>query len=285
MGIALNSLNVPREDLVVSTKIFWGNPSPSRNNQGLNRKHVKEGVKASLARMNLTYFDVVFCHRFDPETPLEEIARAYTELIQQGLIHYWGTSEWSAANIFELREICEAKNLIKPIVEQPQYNMFVRDSFEKDYGRLFDIHKMGSTVWSPLCGGILTGKYNEGGIPEGARWNTFNENPYLKGVWNKFFEGTKKDALVKILKGLATIAAEIGATQPQLAMAWVIANKDVSTAITGCSKIEQLEEVVKAVQIYHKITPEVSKKIEDLLGNRPDFGTDFKTWQPVTPRR
>ncbi|KAL4498559.1 hypothetical protein ABPG72_019677 [Tetrahymena utriculariae] len=285
MGIALKELNVPREDYVVSTKIFWGKPTGSQNNLGLNRKHIKQGIKASLERLQLSYVDVVFCHRFDHETPLEEVARAFTELIQEGLVHYWGTSEWSAANIFEAREICEAKNLIKPVVEQPQYNMFVRESFEKDYGRLFDIHKLGSTVWSPLCGGILTGKYNQGGIPSGTRWDTFNEYPYLKRVWDSYFAEDKKEKLVKILTGLAEIAKELNITQAQLAMSWVLANKDVSTAITGCSSPEQLEDVVKSVQVYKTLTPEIFARIEALFNNRPDHGLNFKTWAPINPRR
>ncbi|KAL4429705.1 hypothetical protein ABPG74_001391 [Tetrahymena malaccensis] len=285
-GVALKALNVPREDLVISTKIFWGTSDPKKINAlGLNRKHIKEGVKNSLKRLQLDYVDVVFCHRYDHETPVEEVARAFTELIQEGYIHYWGTSEWTAAQIYEVREVCAEKNLIKPSAEQPQYNMFVRDRFEADYANLFDKTRMGTTVWSPLAGGILTGKYNVGGIPSGARWDTFSENAFLKGIWNNYFAPDKKDKLIKILTSLEALAKELGMSQAQLAMSWVIANKDVSTAITGCSRPEQLEETVKCVELYKKITPEVIKRIDEIIGNTPDQGVNFKTFTPFPPRR
>ncbi|EGR29542.1 hypothetical protein IMG5_153590 [Ichthyophthirius multifiliis] len=284
-GKAFKDLNLPREDIVVSSKIFWGD-FKSVNQLGLNRKHIKQGVKNSLKKLQLDYIDIIFCHRFDDETPVEEIARAFTELIQEGLIHYWGTSEWSAANIFEIRAICAEKNLIQPSAEQPQYNMFVREKFEADYARLFDIYKYGSTVWSPLCGGILSGKYNDAGIPEGARWDMFSENAFLQNVWETHFSPQNKEKLIKTLQGLNQLAKELGITQAQLVISWVIANKNVSTAITGSTKPEQLKETVQAVQIYKKLTPEILQKIENLLNNAPKSNVNFKVWPfQEKPRR
>ncbi|EDK31511.1 aldo/keto reductase family oxidoreductase (macronuclear) [Tetrahymena thermophila SB210] len=289
LGVALKSLKVPREDIVVSTKIFLGSKIGDINCQkinsiGLSRKHIKEGVKNSLKRLQLDYADIVFCHRFDHETPFEEIARAFTELIQAGVIHYWGTSEWSAANIFEMREICAEKNLIKPCVEQPQYNMIARDRIESEYARLFDKYRMGSTVWSPLAQGILAGKYNQGGVPESVRFEAQNSFIF-KRYWNNFFSPEKKDHLLNALGQLADYAKELDMTQAQLAMCWVLTNKDVSTAITGCSRAEQLEETVKCVQMYKKLTPEVLLKLEKILGNTPDQGINYKTFTPLPTRR
>lgn len=190
---------------MISTKIYWGatlGTNTKINSIGLNRKHIKEGINNSLKRLQLDYVDVAFCHRFDEDTPLEEVARTFTELIKEGKIHYWGTSEWTAANIFELREICAEHNLIKPIVEQPQYNILTRDNVEAGYRRLFDKYKLGTTVWSPLAGGILTGKYNKGEVPEGTRWDTFSENALIANVWNLYFSPEKKDKLIAILAGL-----------------------------------------------------------------------------------
>ncbi|KAL4469876.1 hypothetical protein ABPG72_011097 [Tetrahymena utriculariae] len=287
-GIALKALNAPREELVISTKIFWGTQKGDKfrvNQLGLNRKHIKEGVKKSLQRLQLDYVDIVFCHRFDHETPLEEIARAFTELIQEGYIHYWGTSQWSAANIYEMREVCADKNLIKPSAEQPEYNMLIRYKFEAGYARLFDKTRMGSTVFSPLHCGLLTGKYNSGGVPEGSRWETFSDDQYLQKLWKSYFDPDNREKLTKILQSLEKLAKELGMSQSQLAMSWVIANKDVSSAITSSSKQEQLEEIVKSVQYYKKITPEINKRIDEILGNAPDQGLDFKYYTPLPQRR
>ncbi|EAR84396.1 aldo/keto reductase family oxidoreductase (macronuclear) [Tetrahymena thermophila SB210] len=288
LGVAIKALDVPREDLVVSTKIFLGAEFGHKvkvNQIGLSRKHIKEGVKNSLKRLQLDYADVVFCHRFDHETPLEEVARTFTELIQEGYIHYWGTSEWSAAQIYEVREVCAEKNLIKPSVEQPQYNMLVRDRFEADFVRLFDKHKMGAAIWSPLAYGFLTGKYNDGNIPQGSRKASSNFQDFVDIAWDQFFGEGKREKTLQALRNLEALAKELGMSQTQLAMSWVIANKDVSTAITGCSRVEQLDESVKSVQLYKKITPEVEKRINEILGNTPDQGINFKTFTPFPPRR
>ncbi|KAL4487563.1 hypothetical protein ABPG72_017352 [Tetrahymena utriculariae] len=269
LGVAIKALDVPREDLVISTKIFLGAEFGHKvkvNQIGLSIKHIKEGVNNSQKRLQLDYADVDFCHRFDHETPLEEVDRTFTELIQEGYIHYWGTSEWSAAQIYEVREVCAKKNFIKPSVEQPQYNMLVRDRFETDFARLFDKQKMGATIWSPLAYGFLTGKYNDGNIPQGSRKASSNFQDFVDIAWDQFFgEGKREKTLQQ--------------------MSWVIANKDVSTALTGCSRVEQQDESVKSVQLYKKITPEVEKSIYEILGNTPDQGINFKTFTPFPPRK
>ncbi|KAL4491268.1 hypothetical protein ABPG72_021654 [Tetrahymena utriculariae] len=286
LGNALKALNTSREDYIVSTKLFFGdNRKPiGVNNTGLSRKHIRDGLKRSLQRLQLDYADVVFAHRFDHETTLEEVATTFTELIKQGYINYWGTSEWSAANIFELREVCAEKGLIKPVVEQPQYNMFVREKFESEYARLFDVHKMGSTIWSPLCGGLLTGKYNDGVVPQGARFDVFN-NRLQRARWESFFSEQQKLQRIQTLKGLEELAKELGMTQAQLAMAWTIANKDVSTAITGCSRPSQLDEIVESVKHVNKITREINERIDKILGNVPDQAINEKNEKQFIRRR
>ncbi len=199
---------------------------------------------------------MVFCHRPDPETPMEEIARAWDWVIRKGWASYWGTSEWSAYDIAEAHYVCEKYNLVKPVVEQPQYNILVRDKMEVDYRRLFEEKKLGTTVWSPLASGLLTGKYNDG-IPKGSRFET---NPDLAGFLSLYF-GDNKDKTVEKLKKFGDLAKDLGVPMVQLAMAWVINNPDVSTAITGASNTKQLEETLQAITIRKKITPEIEKKI------------------------
>ncbi|EAR99998.1 aldo/keto reductase family oxidoreductase (macronuclear) [Tetrahymena thermophila SB210] len=284
-GEAFKELGIPREELVVSSKIFWAvTPFTSQiqkvNQIGLSRKHIIEGVKASLKRLQLDYLDIVYCHRFDEDTPLEETIKAFNDLIQQGLIHYWGTSEWSCGQIFEAREICAKLNLIPPVCEQPQYNMMVRERFEVEYGRLFDKYRMGSTVWGPLCAGILTGKYNDGKFPLGSRLNEYKDSILLKRIFDTYFAEDKKENLLKLLNALSEQANKIGCTQTQLAMAWVLANRDVSTAITSASKPEQLDEIVKSLEVVKKITPEINKELDQILGNKPQVGIDYKTYMP-----
>ncbi|EAS06446.1 aldo/keto reductase family oxidoreductase (macronuclear) [Tetrahymena thermophila SB210] len=282
-GEAFKALGAPRQELVISSKIFWGAPltlpDVKKINQiGLSRKHIFEGVKNSLKRLQLDYLDIVFCHRFDEDTPLEETAKAFNDLIGQGLIHYWGTSEWSASEIFEVREVCARLNLTPPVTEQPQYNMLVRDRFEVEYGRLFDNFRLGSTVWSPLCSGILTGKYNDGTLPAGSRLKEFMDNFIMKAIYNQFFAEDKREKLLKLLNDLANVAKKLGCTQSQLAMAWILANQDVSSAITGATRPEQLDDTVKSLQFIKKITPEVNKEIDQILGNKPMPGQDVKAF-------
>ncbi|EAR99999.1 aldo/keto reductase family oxidoreductase (macronuclear) [Tetrahymena thermophila SB210] len=282
-GEAFKALGAPRQELVISSKIFWAVPPTSAdikkvNQIGLSRKHIFEGVKASLKRLQLDYLDIVFCHRFDEDTPLEETAKAFNDLIEQGHIHYWGTSEWSASEIFEVREVCARLNLTPPVSEQPQYSMIIREKFEVEYGRLFDKYRLGTTVWSPLCSGILTGKYNDGTIPTGSRLQEFKDNIYMKRIYNQYFAEDKKEKLLKLLNALGNIAMRLKCTQSQLAMAWVLANTDVSSAITSATRPEQLDDIVKSVQVVKLITPEVNKEIDEILGNKPMPGMDVKTF-------
>lgn len=194
MGVALRALNVPRHHFVLSTKLFWGSKTiPTM--RGLSRKHVIEGMKNSLKRLDYDYVDVVFCHRFEGETPMEEICRAFDWVIRKGWAFYWGTSEWTHDQIAEANLVCDKYNLIKPIAEQCQYNLFTRDNMEVKYRRLFQDKKLGTTVWSPLASGVLTGKYNNG-IPEGSR---FDKNQDLIGILNRYFAEDKKEATVATL--------------------------------------------------------------------------------------
>lgn len=271
IGEALRQLNVPRHKYVVSTKLFWEKFGGPPNSTGLSRKHVIEGMRNSLQRLGLDYVDVVFCHRPDYSTPLEETCRAFDWIIRRGLAFYWGTSEWNAEDIAEAHAVCERYGLIKPIAEQSEYNLFRREKIEFQFRHLFEAKKLGSTVWSPLAMGFLTGKYNDG-IPEGSR---FDKNPDLKKFLDNYMGAKNKENTIKALRGFGDIAKELGCTQAQLAMAWVINNPDVSTAITGVTRIEQLEDTVKAVAVRRKITPEIERRIEDLFQTAPKGKLDM----------
>lgn len=232
MGKAFKELGLKREELVVSTKIF--KIGPGVNDAFLSRKHIMEAINAQLKRLQLDYVDVLFCHRPDYETPLEETCRAMHSVIEQGKAFYWGTSEWAADRISKAIEICERLGLHKPIVEQCQYSMLARQRFENEYRFLFQEYKYGTTIWSPLAGGILSGKYNSGDIPEGSR---FDNHKNLDTIWQKHMGEGAKEKTLKILNALGDIAKDLGYTQAQLALAWAIANKDVSTCILGFTRL------------------------------------------------
>lgn len=241
LGKCIKRLGCPREDLVISTKLYYTNldfTNPKPNRVGLSRKHIIEGIKASLKRLQLDYVDLLFCHRPDIETPLEETCRAMNWVIEQGLAFYWGTSEWAAERITEAYGICDRLGLIKPVVEQTQYNMFVRERFEVEYANLFEKLKMGSTIWSPLARGILTGKYIEE-IPKDSR---AGKDARAKAWCYDPYMGTeeKKEKTVKILKGLMEIAGGVGCSLPVLALAWTLKNNDVSTCMIGANKVINL---------------------------------------------
>jgi voltage-dependent potassium channel beta subunit len=261
MGNILKRMNWKRSDYVVSTKIFWGGDEP--NKTGLSRKHILEGMADSLGRLQLEYVDLVFCHRPDVFTPVEETVRAMSHLVTTGKAHYWGTSEWGADRIIEAYHIARREHLVPPTMEQPEYNMFHRERVEKEYARLYKEIGLGTTIWSPLASGMLTGKYNKG-IPAGTRLT-------LKGYeWLKSsFESVEAKRRIEKVKALEPVAQSLGCTLAQLALAWCLKNSNVSTVITGASRPEQVVENMKALDVSKKLTAQVMEQIENVLQNRP----------------
>lgn len=263
MGAALKKLGWRRGSYLVSTKFFWGLHDGPNERNTLNRKRLLEGMEGSLERFDLDYVDLVFCHRPDPTTPLEETVWAMHNLVEWGMALYWGTSEWSAAEIVAAIEIAERHHLHKPVMEQPHYNMLVREKFEKEYTRLFKDYGYGSTTWSPLASGLLTGKYNNG-IPEGSR-GALKGYEWLRG------DLTDEKAIGRV-KALGQIAKDLGVSLAQMAIAWCLKNPNVSTVITGASRVEQVHENLKAMDVVEKLTPDVMARIEAVLGNNPNKG-------------
>ncbi len=258
MGNVIKELDWRREDLVISTKIFWGGKGP--NDTGLSHKHIIEGVNNALQRLQLDYVDLVFCHRPDPNTPIEETVRAMDIVIRQGKAFYWGTSEWSAADIIRADAVARQYGLTPPTMEQPQYNMFTRDTFEREYTPIFRELGYGTTIWSPLASGLLTGKYNDG-IPADSRAS-------LEGYeWLR--DSVITPERVETVKKLKPVADELGCTLAQLCLAWCLTNPNVSTVITGASRPQQVTENMKALDIAPKLTPEVLKHIDSILDNTP----------------
>jgi voltage-dependent potassium channel beta subunit len=268
MGKAIKRAGWKRSDLVLSTKIFWGGKGV--NDQGLSRKHIIEGLDASLARLQLDYVDLVFCHRPDFHTPIEETVRAMTHVINQGQAFYWGTSEWSAQELMEAYTIARQEHLIPPLMEQPQYNMFERERFEKEYARLYNLMGLGTTIWSPLASGLLTGKYNDG-MPAGTRAS-------LPGYeWlRREFEKPETQVKIEKVRQLTPIATELGCTMAQVALAWCLKNPNVSTVITGASRASQVTENMQALDVLPKLTDEVMARIEAVLQNKPESAEDFR---------
>ncbi len=264
MGKVIRRSGWRRSDLVVSTKLYWGGPGP--NHQGLSRKHIFDGLHASLRRLQLDYVDLLFCHRPDPETPIEETVRAMNWAIDQGLVLYWGTSEWSAQQIMEAYAVARREHLVPPQMEQPQYNMFHRERVEKEYERLYTEIGLGTTIWSPLASGLLTGKYNEG-IPDGSRLA-------LPGYeWlRRMFESEEGQQRLEKVRLLPRIADHLGCSMAQLAIAWCLKNPRVSTVITGASRPEQVVENMKALDVAAAMDDDVMASIEEILGNRPGSG-------------
>jgi len=268
MGNVLKKVGWKRSGLVISTKLFWGGRTP--NQTGLSRKHIIEGTQASLARLQLDYVDLLFCHRPDIYTPIEETVRAMNFVIDQGWAFYWGTSEWSAALIMEAHAIAHQLNLMPPLMEQPQYNMFNRQRFEGEYAPLFRELGLGTTIWSPLASGLLTGKYNNG-IPEGTRATL----PGYEWLVDEFTGDEAKRNMEKI-KQLSPIAEEIGCSLAQFALAWCLKNPNVSTVITGASRLSQVVENMKAVEFAEQLTPTVMERIEAILANKPEVEPDHR---------
>ena len=268
MGEAIKKTGWKQKDLVLSTKIFWGGDGP--NERGLSRKHIIEGLDASLLRMDLEYVDLVFAHRPDIHTPIEETVRAFNHVINQGKAFYWGTSEWSAQQIMEAYSIARQEHLIPPLMEQPQYNMFHRERVEVEYQRLYSEIGLGTTIWSPLASGLLTGKYNQG-IPADSRANLAGYE-WLK---NRFTDQKTQEQIQKVIQ-LAELAGELGCTTAQLALAWCAQNPNVSTVITGASRASQVEENLESLKVLEQLTPDVLEQIETILDNKPEFPPDMR---------
>jgi len=279
LGKALQELNIPREKIVISTKIFRSGPDP--NDCFLSRKHIIEGIYESLERLHLDYVDIVYAHRYDLNTPLEETCRAMNWLIKKGLCYYWGTSEWTASQVMEAIKICNNLKLEKPVVEQCHYNMFTRINVENKYGDLIKNYKLGLAVFSPLESGILTGKYiNE--IPKDSRAHLTYDN--ANSAMDRYIK-EKKSWDEKMLKIKDVAEKKIKCTLAQLCIAWVIANKDVSTCILGAAKTSQLEENLKALEIYKEIDNETCIEIEKILDNVPAGERDFIKNEMLPSRR
>jgi voltage-dependent potassium channel beta subunit len=263
MGQVLKDVNWSRDSYLVSSKAFFGikGLKDSRPTQmGNTRKHLTEACHQALERLQVEYLDLYYCHRPDKNTPMEETVWAMHNLIQQGKILYWGTSEWSAQEIMEAHMVAKQYNLIGPSMEQPQYNMIVRDKVEVEFSQIYKTVGLGTTIWSPLASGILTGKYNNG-VPEGTRLNL--------GELGWLAKKTLQEEYFTKVRNLSVLAQDLGISMPQLAIAWVLKNEDVSTAILGASKTSQLEENLKAGDAKSLLTLEVMQKIEDILNNTP----------------
>jgi voltage-dependent potassium channel beta subunit len=269
MGNIIKKAGWKRTDLVLSTKIFWGGEGP--NDQGLSFKHVKEGTEAALKRLQTDYVDLIFCHRPDKHTPIEETVWAMNQMINEGKALYWGTSEWSARQIRQAYDVARREHLRPPLMDQPQYNMFKRDKVEKEFAPLYDEIGLGTTIWSPLASGLLTGKYNDG-VPEGSRLS-LEKYDWLR---EKLLETESGRQKLHKVEQLADIADEAGIPMPQFALAWCLKNKNVSTVITGASKAEQVEQNMKAIKVVDKMTPDIMERIEEVLDNKPEPEPDFR---------
>jgi len=265
MGESLKKLGWRRGSYLVSTKIYWGLHDNVNEKNTLNRKRLIEGANDALKRFQLDYVDLIYCHRPDPTTPIEETVWAMHNIIEWGKALYWGTSEWAASEIIEAIQIAERHHLHKPVVEQPQYNLFERGRLEGDYVRFYKEYGYGTTTWSPLASGMLSGKYNKG-IPKDSRGA-------LKGYEWLANRLTDQDKLAKVA-ALEPIAKELGATMSQLAIAWCLKNPFVSTVITGASRVEQMHENMKAGEIAEKITPEIMERIDVVFGKKKDEDDD-----------
>lgn len=264
MGRILKKKNWDRSSYVLSSKAFfgWKGVDKKPNQHGLSRKHLIEACEEALQRLQVEYLDLYYCHRPDPNVPIEEVVRTMNTLIQQGKILYWGTSEWSAAEIVEAHMIARQLHLEGPAVEQPEYNLFNRKKMESDYLPIFNNIGMGTTIWSPLASGLLTGKYNQG-IPEGSRLS-------LEGYEWLRDSAMVADKLTRVAK-LGTFAEELNISLPTLCVAWCISNPNVSTAILGATKESQLVENLKAIEVLPLLTPEVLAKIDNIMGTKPSF--------------
>ena len=267
MGAALKELGLQRDTYTVSSKVFFGGQLVTQ--RGLNAKHIRDGCDAALKRLKLDYLDLFFCHRPDFHTPVEETVRAMDVLVKQGKILFWGTSEWPADRIREAYLIAYKYGLTPPSMEQPEYNMFNRMKMEKEYLGLFDSEGMGTTIWSPLASGVLTGKYNSG-VPKGSRMSL----PDYKFLRDKLESEEGSDRLNKV-KRLGKVADRLGVSLAQLSLAWCLKNKNVSTVILGATNTKQLDENLKSIQYKDLLTDSVMGRIENILKNMPTPDQDM----------
>lgn len=264
MGEALKRAGWARDSYIVSSKVFWGSvDDPKPTQRGLHRKHVYEACHAALSRLQLEYLDLYFCHRPDIHTPIEETVRIMTDLVRQGKVLYWGTSEWTAQQITEAYGVARQYGLVPPTMEQPEYNMFHRERVEVELAPLYESMGLGTTIWSPLHSGILTGKYNDG-IPADSRAN-------LPGYeWlREVVEGEEGRRRLAKVRELTKIADGLGTSTTHLALAWCLKNPNVSTVILGASRVEQLRDNLEAMNLLPQLTSDVMAAIEDVLGNKP----------------
>ena len=261
MGRILKNQGWSRDSYIVSSKVFFGDGGQKPTQKGLNRKHVFEACDAALQRLQVEYLDLYFCHRPDKETPIEETVWAMNDLMRQGKILYWGTSEWSAQEIMEAHRVAQQYRLVGPTMEQPQYNLFHRDKVEVEYKRMYDTVGLGLTVWSPLASGVLSGKYNDGD-PGDTRLS-------MQGLdWLR--ERQLNEERVKRTQRLTDeVAKDLGISMPQLALAWCLHNEHVSTVILGASKQKHLKENLATVEALNKLTPDVVERIESIVESAP----------------
>lgn len=274
-----------RCDLVISTKLFFGDGQSVAGNpnaSGNSRKHLLDGMDASLERLQMKYVDLVFSHRPDPSTPIEETVRAMDFLINQGKAMYWGTSEWSSQEITEAHAVAARLGLHAPKFEQPQYNMLHRKRFEVEYQPLYVQFGMGTTIWSPLASGLLSGKYSGRAVPPGSRlsfsdvgMNAELKRQYESGEGLNGLDIKDPDEAIKLVDTLKPLAARLDCSLPQLGLAWTLKNPNVSTTICGASNPEQMEQNLKALEVVPKLTPEVMQEIDKLLGNAPAANKDW----------
>lgn len=262
MGRALEKLAFPRDTFAVSSKVFWGGNLPTQ--KGLSRKHVRDACDAALERLRVDYLDLYFCHRPDLDTPIEETVRAMHDLVAQGKVLYWGTSEWSADQIVEAHGVANAHHLTPPTMEQPQYSLLERDKVEREFARLYETCGLGLTIWSPLASGILSGKYANG-VPKDSRMAL----PEYKWLRDRL-ESAEGREQVRKAGELARIASEIGATPSQLAIAWCLLNPNVSTVILGASRVAQLKENLASLEFVAKLDASVRDRIERIAANKPE---------------
>jgi voltage-dependent potassium channel beta subunit len=262
MGAILKKKGWARDSYIVSSKAFFGIGGELPTQKGLSRKHLVEACEAALKRFQLDYLDLYYCHRPDKQTPIEETVWTMHQLIMQGKILYWGTSEWSAQEIMEAHMFAKQNHLIGPIVEQPEYNMFVRNKVEVEFSQIYKSVGLGTTIWSPLASGILSGKYNDQ-FPDGTRLG-------MDGLeWLKERNLTQ-ERITAVLE-LGNLAKELGLSLPVMSLAWCLKNPNVSTVILGASKLQQLQENMQALGAQELLTPEIMQRIEDILQNKPEF--------------